>query len=357
MDEASTSEIKLADAFGRVIEDLRISVTDRCNFRCLYCLPETEAAANFYMNRGAAAPSPDKPIYRSWVKRTQILSFEEITRVCEIGARLGIRKIRITGGEPLLRRDLTTLIESISKIPGIEDIALTTNGFGFIRLGDGLKSAGLKRITFSLDSLERENFKRITGIDGLEEVKKGINLALKLNLQPVKINAVLIRGVNDHEIEALIQYAKDLGAIVRFIEFMPLDSRRAWQRDLVVPANEILETAKKQFQLVPINPTHPSETARSWGFENQSGGIGLISPITEPFCGNCNRLRLTADGQIRTCLFSQSEHNLKRLLRNGSNDEKITDWLRATVWGKEKGHHVGSQSFSPPARSMSWIGG
>ena len=347
---------QLIDSQGRVLRDLRVSVTDRCNFRCLYCLPETEAAQNFYRGHWAHLPNP-APIVQQWVPKAQILSFEEIERVVRLAVKLGIQKIRLTGGEPLLRRDLENLVARIASIQGITDLAMTTNGFLFPQKAAALRQAGLHRISFSLDSLDRENFKKITGRDSLPEVLAGIQSAQDLGFHPVKVNAVVIRGVNDHELEALVEFARERKLSLRFIEFMPLDSRRAWLKELVVTGREILARLQKRFQLQPLASDNPSATAKRWGFEDGCGEIGIIAPVSEPFCGHCNRIRLTADGKIRTCLFSVTEHDLRSLLRQGATDEEIAEWLKRVVWQKEARHHIGEPEFVPPPRTMSCIGG
>ncbi len=346
----------LVDAQGRVLRDLRVSITDRCNFRCLYCLPETEAAQNFYRGHWAHLPNP-APILQQWVPKAHILSFEEIERVIRLAVSLGIQKIRLTGGEPLLRRDVEHLVARVAKIPGIKDLAMTTNGMFFAQKGPALREAGLRRISFSLDSLARDNFKKITGRDSLEEVLAGIDLAQKLGLQPVKVNAVIIRGLNDHEIEALAGFARERNVCLRFIEFMPLDSARAWLKEMVVPGHEVLARLRARFDLVAAPSDNPSATARRWTFADGRGEIGIIAPVTEPFCGHCNRIRLTADGKIRTCLFSVTEHDLHSRLRGGASDQELADWLKGVVWQKEPRHHIGEPEFVPPPRSMSCIGG
>lgn len=387
----------LVDAHGRVLRDLRVSVTDRCNFRCVYCLPETEEAANFYQSRfpaGAAiplrpaaprnAPVPNSPaqsagpgvgsaattatppghtpLLRAWKPRHELLRFEEIERIVRLFVSLGIRKVRLTGGEPLLRQDLPDLVRRLSPITGIEDLAMTTNGFFFPRFGPALRQAGLRRVSFSLDSLDRANFLKLTGRDGLAGVLASIRLARDLGLSPIKVNAVVIRGLNDHEIEDLARWARSEGVAMRFIEFMPLDSGRAWLRELVVPGREILARLQQAFPLVPVQPDHRAETARRWRFADDadapaSAEIGIIAPVTEPFCGHCNRIRLTADGQIRTCLFSVTEHDLKARLRAGEDDASLIAWLRQVVTGKEERHHIGEPGFEQPERTMSCIGG
>jgi cyclic pyranopterin phosphate synthase len=347
----------LVDSHGRVMRDLRISVTDRCNFRCLYCLPETEAAFNFYRGRWANLPNP-APITHQWTPRSKVLSFEEIERFVRIAVRLGIEKIRLTGGEPLLRQEIEKLVAKLAAIEGVRDLAMTTNGFHFQEKAVALRDAGLRRISFSLDSLDRANFQKITGRDALGEVLAGIRLAQELELNPVKVNAVIIRGVNDHEVEALAEFGRAQGLAMRFIEFMPLDSARAWLKELVVPAREILERLQTRFPLQRVSADkNLSETARRWTWAGEPGEIGLIAPVSEPFCGHCNRLRLTADGHLRTCLFSVTEHDFRARLRNGAGDEELEAALKEAVWSKEARHHIGEPEFVPPQRSMSCIGG
>ena len=346
----------LVDSHGRILRDLRVSVTDRCNFRCLYCLPETEAAQNFYRGHWAHMPAP-APIVQQWMPKTSILSYEEIERVVRVAADLGIQKIRLTGGEPLLRPDVEHLVGLLAKVAGIADLAMTTNGFLFPQKARSLRAAGLGRVSFSMDSLDRKNFQKITGRDGLDAVLSGIRLAQELGFHPVKVNAVIIRGINDHELESLAGFARERNVFFRFIEFMPLDSARAWAKEMVVSGREILERLQKSFQLKAIPPNNPSETARRWSFADGRGEIGIIAPVSEPFCGHCNRIRLTADGKIRTCLFSVAEHDLRPLLRDGASDDELGEWLKTIVLGKEARHHIGEPDFVPPPRSMSCIGG
>jgi cyclic pyranopterin phosphate synthase len=352
---------QLSDSFGRVMRDLRVSVTDKCNFRCLYCLPETEEAANFYRTKFDPVhnPNPNRNLNPnlSFKPRTALLSFEEIERLVRVSVDLGIQKIRLTGGEPLLRKDIEHLVDRLSRIRGIEDLAITTNGFLFAQKAEALKNAGLKRASFSMDSLDRENFRRITGRDGLIEVLAAIRLAKRLGMNPVKVNAVVIRGLNDHEIESLCRFAIEEEISFRFIEFMPLDSSRAWLKDLVVSGREILQRLRAEFDLVPVQSTNASETARRWRIEGTQAEIGIIAPVTEPFCGHCNRLRLTADGKIRTCLFSLHEHDVKSLLRQGASDEQLAEKLSGIVLQKEDRHHIGERDFIQPERTMSCIGG
>lgn len=351
----------LTDTQGRVMRDLRVSVTDRCNFRCVYCLPETEAAADFYRNRStqAAGPSASQPIQHRWKPRSAILTFEEIERVVRAALEMGIQKVRLTGGEPLLRRHLEVLVERLAGLPGLLDLALTTNGFQFVEKADALKQAGLSRVTFSLDSLDRENFKKLTGRDGLDQVLAGIARARELGMHPVKVNAVVIRDLNDHELVDLAQYAEREDISMRFIEFMPLDESRSWQRASVVSGREMMDVLEQHFDLIPQTGRNPSETAKVWRFASGRGEIGIIAPVTEPFCGACNRLRLTADGKLRTCLFSLAEHDLKSILRSEEEqaDTLLHNRLAEIVRHKEPGHRVGQPDFVQPGRSMSFIGG
>ncbi len=344
------------------MRDLRVSVTDRCNFRCLYCLPETEEAANFYRSRWETGrqlkPVSVEPIVYEWKPKAHLLTYEEIERVVRVSAGLGINKVRVTGGEPLLRKGVEQLVARLRRLPGVEDLALTTNGFLFARKADALRNAGLDRVSFSMDSLDRENFRRMTGRDGLAEVLEGIAMAQRMGFRPVKVNAVVIRGMNDHELESLADFARERDLSLRFIEFMPLDSSRAWQKDLVVTGREILGRLNQRFDLLRVDQSeHPSETARRWTFPDGRGEIGIIAPVSEPFCGHCNRLRLTADGKIRTCLFSIVEHDLRPLLRGEATDEALGRRLTEIVLGKEAGHRIGQPDFVQPARTMSCIGG
>ncbi len=344
----------LVDSFGRAIHDLRISITDRCNFRCLYCLPETEEAADFFLRSSKAKPLP---IHHKWKPKSHFLSYEEIVRVARVAAGLGVNKIRLTGGEPLLRRDVPRLVEQLAVIPGIKDIAITTNGFSFVENAEALQSAGLSRVTFSLDSLDQDNFKRLTGREGLRDVMRAIARAKELGFSPIRINAVVIRGLNDHEILPLARFALDQELAIRFIEFMPLDSGRAWQKDHVVTGREILRCLQTEFDLEPMDQEHPSATAKRWRFVGGETEIGLITPVSEPFCGQCNRIRLTADGKLRTCLFSIKEHDIKPLLRQEDDDAVLARWLCDAVLKKEKSHNIGQDQFQQPERTMSAIGG
>lgn len=353
---------RLEDSYGRVMRDLRISVTDRCNFRCLYCLPETEEAANFYRSKydPLKNPHPLRPIPRAWKPKSELLTFEEIERVARSAVRLGIQKLRVTGGEPLLRRDLPDLIRRLAGLSGVEDLAMTTNGFLFASQARSLREAGLTRVSFSLDSLDRDNFRKLTGRDGLHEVLDAIAVAKTEGYSPVKVNAVIIRGMNDHEVEDLARFAAGQGLHMRFIEFMPLDSSRAWLKEMVVPAREILDRLSAALTLIPVPPAHPAETARRWQLQGASGGeIGLIAPVSEPFCGHCNRLRLTADGKIRTCLFSLGEHDLRPWLRGerANGDPELGAELARITGLKEDRHHIGEPDFVQPERTMSCIGG
>jgi cyclic pyranopterin phosphate synthase len=348
----------LTDSLGRVIRDLRVSLTDRCNFRCLYCSPPRARAAALsragFVFRQEAPAWPPPPV---WPPRAAILTFAELERVIRLAVGLGIRKVRLTGGEPLLRQGVEGLVARLARIPGLADLAMTSNGSVFPQKGRALRAAGLRRISLSLDSLAPANFKRITGRDGLREVLASIALARQLGLEPVKLNAVIVRGLNDHQVEPLADFAQANGLNLRFIEFMPLDASRAWTRELVVPGREILARLQERFRLVAVKSANPAETARRWAFADGPGELGIIAPVTEPFCAHCNRLRLTVDGKVRTCLFSQQEHDLKPLLRRGASDEELRARLRAIVLMKEAGHRLGQPRCGQPRRPMSCIGG
>ncbi|MBX7056188.1 MAG: GTP 3',8-cyclase MoaA [Pyrinomonadaceae bacterium] len=328
----------LRDAYNRTIRDLRISVTDRCNFRCFYCLPNGEP-----------------PMAR----KDTILTFEETAYVADIFVSLGIEKIRLTGGEPLLRKDIATLAAEIAVLkPRLKDLALTTNGFIFPGLADELHSAGVDRVTISLDSLDRDKFIKMTGVDGLEKVFAAIESAKRAGFDPVKVNAAVIRGHNDDEFVEFARFAREFGVSMRFIEFMPLDSGHEWNRDLVVPGREIFETINAVYPLKLRNPDRGSETAWKYVFADGSPGeIGIIAPVTEMFCGACSRIRLTADGQIRTCLFSTTEHDLRGVLRSGVPRAEIARFIESVVLNKEPRHRINDADFVQPSRTMSFIGG
>lgn len=328
----------LRDAYNRTIRDLRISLTDRCNFRCFYCLPHGEP---------------------SWAKREKLLSFEELGYVADIFVSLGIEKIRLTGGEPLIRRDVPVLVQKLARLkPRLSDIALTTNGYDFARHAQDLKNAGLDRVTFSLDSLRPDKFSKITGIDALDRVLASIHLARNSGFSPVKVNVVVVRGHNDDELVDFARFAREFGVAMRFIEFMPLDSGHDWNRDHVVSGREIREAINAAFRLVLKETDRGSGTSWKYAFADGSPGeIGIIAPVTEMFCGACSRIRLTADGQIRTCLFSTTEHNLRDILRSGSRREEIVEFIQHAVLKKEPRHHINDPAFVQPERTMSFIGG
>lgn len=328
----------LQDAHNRTIRDLRISLTDRCNFRCFYCLPNGEP-----------------PLAR----KETILTFEEIDRIAEIFVSLGIEKIRLTGGEPLIRKDVPKLVKKLARLkPALKDIALTTNGFDFPRHAAALKDAGLDRVTLSLDSLDRKNFENITGVDAIEKVMDAIGAAKKFEFEPVKINAVVVRGRNDHELIDFARFARKNSLSIRFIEFMPLDSGHEWSRDMVVPGKEIFNAINPIYPLELTEDSRGSETAWKYRFaDGMPGEIGIIAPVTEMFCGACSRIRLTADGQIRTCLFSTTEHNLRDLLRSGVDQTEIVRFIEAVTLKKEPRHYINDAEFTPASRTMSFIGG
>ncbi|MDQ3755967.1 MAG: GTP 3',8-cyclase MoaA [Acidobacteriota bacterium] len=330
---------RLTDSFGRQIRDLRVSLTDRCNFRCFYCLPHGEPPA---------AP------------KEQMLSYEEIEYACDILVSLGIDKIRLTGGEPMLRRDIETIISKLAalKPQGLRDLALTTNGYFLPERAAELKAAGLDRVTISLDSLKRDMFRQMTGVDVLERVLAGIAAAQAAGLAPIKINSVIVRGHNEDEVADFAEFARTHDVAMRFIEFMPLDSGHDWSREMVVSGREIRERIEERFPLVPATTGRGSETSSRWLFaDGAKGEIGIIAPVTEPFCGACSRIRLTADGQIRTCLFSTVEHSLRDVIRNGATRAEIVEYIEGVIMKKEPRHYINDPDFRQPARTMSFIGG
>jgi len=328
----------LKDSYGRAIRDLRVSLTDRCNFRCFYCLPHGEP--------------PIAP-------KEQMLSYEEIEYVCDIFVSLGIEKIRLTGGEPMMRRDIETIIEKLSLLkPRLQDLAMTTNGYFLPGRAEGLKAAGLDRITISIDSLKREVFQKMTGVDVIDRVLEGINAAKEAGLVPIKINAVVVRGHNEDEVVDFAAFAREHAVSMRFIEYMPLDSGHDWSREDVVTGREIRERINEEFLLVPSKVRRGSETSVRYRFaDGAPGEIGIIAPVSEPFCGACSRIRLTADGQIRTCLFSTVEHSLRDVVRNGSSRTEIVEYIESVVLRKEPRHYINDPEFVQPSRTMSFIGG
>ena len=329
----------LRDSYGRAIRDLRVSLTDRCNFRCFYCLPHGEP--------------PIAP-------KEQMLSYEEIEYVCDIFVALGIEKIRLTGGEPMLRRDIETIIRKLARLKssGLQDLALTTNGYYLPDRARSLKEAGLDRVTISLDSLKRDVFKRMTGVDVLDKVLAGIAAAKQAQLEPIKINAVIVRGHNEDEVADFAAFAREHDVKMRFIEFMPLDSGHEWSRKDVVSGKEIRERINERFPLVRLDIKRGSETSSRYRFaDGAPGEIGIIAPVTEPFCGACSRIRLTADGQIRTCLFSTVEYSLRDVVRSGASREEIVEYIESVVLKKEPRHFINDPGFVAPSRTMSFIGG
>jgi molybdenum cofactor biosynthesis protein A, bacterial len=316
--------------------DLRISVTDRCNFRCSYCMPAEDM---------------------KWLPREGILAYEEIERVARVMKGLGVTAVRLTGGEPLVRADLSVLIRKLSAL-GFEDLSLTTNGVGLPHLADALYDAGLRRVNVSCDSLDRERFASITRRDSLPAVLKGMDAAEVAGLAPVKVNVVIMRGVNDDEVVDFAAFARETGRPVRFIEYMPLDAAHAWERPDVVPAREIVESIAAAFplELVGSRDDDPAPADR-YRFADGQGEIGVIASVTDAFCGTCNRLRLTADGALRNCLFATQESSVRDLLRSGASDADLEALCRQVVWSKAAGHGIDSPGFTPPERSMSQIGG
>ena len=331
--------MSLRDSYNRPIRDLRVSLTDRCNFRCFYCLPHGEP--------------PIAP-------KEKMLSYEEIEYVCDIFVSLGIEKIRLTGGEPMLRRDIETIIQKLTRLKdsGLQDLALTTNGYYLPERAQSLKDAGLDRVTISLDSLKRDVFKRMTGVDVLDKVLAGIAAAKSAQLDPLKINAVIVRGHNEDEVADFAAFARDYDVKMRFIEFMPLDSGHDWAREDVVSGKEIRERIDERFPLVRVEVARGSDTSSRYRFaDGAPGEIGIIAPVTEPFCGACSRIRLTADGQIRTCLFSTVEHSLRDVVRSGASRAEIVDYIESVIIKKEPRHFINDPDFVTPSRTMSFIGG
>lgn len=327
----------LTDSFGRRITDLRVSLTDRCNFRCVYCLPEE---------------------HNNWIARSEILTYEEITRIIEIAVPLGIRKIRLTGGEPLLRRDLSHLVEMISSVARDVDLALTTNAYFLPENAEKLAAAGLRRITVSLDSMKTAKFALLTGRDALSRVLEGIEAGRAAGLGPIKVNCVVIRGFNEDEVVDFAGFARSHDLAVRFIEYMPLDGKKDWDRTQVVSGAEMLEMIRERYELEPVERSSRSETATRYRFRDGAPGeLGFITTITEPFCDGCSRLRLTADGRLRTCLFSSRSHDLKSLVRGGASANEIRQFLISTVATKEAGHGINEPGFIPSAETMASIGG
>ena len=324
----------LVDQFGRVVRKLRISVTDRCNFRCVYCMPEDVR----------------------FMPAEAHLTFDEIERVVRIMAPLGVRKLRLTGGEPLLRPGLPDLVARLAAVPGIESVSMTTNGFFLAQQARALKQAGLVGINISLDTLDRDRFIQIARRDYLQRVLEGIRAAEEAGFEAVKINCVVMRGVNEHEIATFLRWARERPFIVRFIEFMPLDGDNIWERRMVFSAEEILDIARTIGEVVPEDGD-PSEPARRYRFADGRGTFGIIASVTRPFCAHCDRVRLTADGKIRNCLFALEEHDLRDLLRGGASDEEIEQAIRRAVWVKWAGHLINMPEFVKPARTMHAIGG
>ena len=325
----------LVDTFGRVADDLRISVTDRCNFRCTYCMPAEGLA---------------------WLPKTEILTFEELTRLLAIFVGLGVRSLKVTGGEPTVRADLPTLVGMFREVGPELDISMTTNGVLLDRLAEPLAEAGMDRVTVSCDSLMRHRFEEMTRRDALDRVLAGIVAAKEAGLVPIKINCVVIGGQNEGEVVEFARWSRETGYAVRFIEYMPLDAQHEWERAKVVPSASVLEAIDAVFPLVQEGPDH--EPATSFRFaDGAPGGIGVIASVTEPFCDSCNRLRVTAEGQVRACLFALDETDLRGPMRAGASDDDLVDLIRANVWHKWSGHRINHPDFVQPERSMSAIGG
>jgi cyclic pyranopterin phosphate synthase len=326
----------LVDSFHRVHDNLRISVTDRCNIRCFYCMPETDV---------------------KFVERREILDFEEIERFVRIAVGLGIRKLRVTGGEPLVRRDLPVLIERLAKIPGIQDLALTTNGVLLGEQAEALYAAGLRRLNVHIDTLDRARFFEITRRDDLDRVLSGLELAKRTGFK-IKLNAVALKNLVEPDIVPLARFARDNGFEVRYIEFMPLDAQNLWDRKKVLLADDMIELLSREISpLTPVPDPDPRAPATEYVYADGGGMVGFIASVSRPFCLNCNRIRLTADGKLRYCLFAIEEDDVKGLMRSGASDEAIAELVRRNVAGKWQGHEINSAKFVPPPRPMYSIGG
>ena len=327
----------LRDSWGREIKSVRVSVTDKCNFRCTYCMP----AAGL-----------------EWLGRSEILSFEEIARLVDVLARLGVDEVRLTGGEPLVRRDLPVLVGMLSAIDGVRDLSLTTNGVLLDRLAGPLVEAGLQRLNVSLDSLNHVRFAEITRRDALDAVLRGLEEAERYpELRPIKVNCVAVKGFTETEVPALAELARRKPYVVRFIEFMPLDADEAWREDDVLTGAEIRAIVEREHGPLVELPAKSSSTARRFRFGDGIGELGFVNPVSEPFCSSCDRIRVTADGQLRTCLFSRREWDLKTPLREGAGDDELIEVLRFAVRHKELKHRINDPGFVRASRSMSQIGG
>jgi cyclic pyranopterin phosphate synthase len=332
-----TNDVRLIDSIGRVPSSLRISVTDRCNIRCFYCMPDENVR---------------------FLPRRDILSFEEIERFARVVARLGVNKLRLTGGEPLVRADLPRLVERLAAIEGIDDIALTTNGILLEEHAQRLKEAGLARINISLDALTEETFRRIARREGLDRVLAGIAAAKRAGFAKIRLNAVAIKGITEPEIVPLARFARSEQMEMRFIEFMPLDAENQWDHDQVLSGEAIRQQIEEALgPLAPAERPDPSQPASDYRFVDGGGTIGFINPVTQPFCADCNRLRITAEGKIRNCLFSTIEWDARALLRGGASDEQIAQLVRDCVAAKKPGHGIDSSDFVTPERAMYQIGG
>jgi cyclic pyranopterin phosphate synthase len=332
-----TLDNKLIDTFGRVHDNLRISVTDRCNIRCFYCMPE------------------DNPVF---VDRKLLLTFEEIERFVRVVVRMGVRKIRLTGGEPLVRRGIPALIEKLIAIDGVQDLALTTNGILLPEQAESLYAAGLRRINIHLDTLDSNRFRAITRRGGFEKVLEGIFLCKRLGFYPIKLNAVAARGTIDDDIVPLGQFAREHNIEVRFIEYMPLDAENRWERDKVLFAQEILDRLSAEIMpLLPLPDQDPRAPATEFAFEDGVGRVGIIASVSQPFCMSCNRIRLTSDGKIRNCLFAIDEFDVRGVMRSGGSDSEIADVVRRAVHAKWEGHEINTARFIKPIRPMYAIGG
>jgi cyclic pyranopterin phosphate synthase len=326
----------LTDTHGRTVRDLRLSVTDRCNLRCVYCMP--------------AEGMP-------WLAKQDLLTYEEITRFARVCIECGVTGVRLTGGEPTVRADLPVLVRMLHELVPDLDLSITTNGLKLVAMAEELKAAGLRRVNVSLDTLQSERFKALARRDRFAEVIAGLEAARAAGFTPIKLNAVLMRGVNDDEVVPLARWARDEGYELRYIEWMPLDFQHSWDRSQLVSGEEILSRIAEVFPIEPEEGDDPSAPARTFSYRDGAGRVGVIASVTKPFCGHCDRIRLTADGQVRTCLFAHREYDFRSVMRSGGSDDDVEALLRAAVLRKQPGHLISQPGFVQPERGMSAIGG
>lgn len=336
LQEQSINKARLVDMFARTINYLRLSITDHCNLRCLYCTPQS---------------------ITSKLPAGELLTFEELLRVVSLGVSLGIKKVRLTGGEPLVRRNVLSFIEELVTVPGLDDIRLTTNGVVLAEMADKLHAIGIKKVNISLDTLKPDRFQEITGVDCFDKVRRGIERAAEIGFSPVKINVVVLKGINDDEIVDFAQLSLTQPLHIRFIEFMPMGTSNSWEKEKYMPTKEIMARLQKLGDLIPLKGNREDGPARRYKLENSLGSIGFISPISNHFCDRCNRLRLTSEGKLRSCLLHDAEIDLKKIIRAGGSDSEIKDAIVQTVLNKPKGHELNTDGQLNCHGQMSRIGG